>query len=50
VQLAQEVQDGVVQERPDGCRQDGCKITRQTAVNRGQDECEQVACNTGSQH
>jgi hypothetical protein len=49
VQLAQEVQDGVVQESPDGCKQDsvgegpdGCKqddfkIMRKTAIRRGHD-------------
>jgi hypothetical protein len=37
VQLAQEVQDGVVQESPDGCKQDDCKIMRKTAIRRGHD-------------
>jgi hypothetical protein len=49
VQHVQEVQDGVLQEgpdgcrqddvkeRPDGCKQDRCKIERETAIHRGQD-------------
>jgi hypothetical protein len=49
MQFAHEVQDGVMQEgpdgcrqdevreRPDGCKQDDCKIMRETAIRRGHD-------------